>query len=169
MAETVIAGGVRSPLGAFGGALSGIEMTELAGRTGAVAMRRACVRADAVDHCIFTTTVPSDRDSLFAARVVGMKAGVPEEAGALHVVRACASGLQAILSADQQVRTGHSRIALVGGAESYSRAPFATTTIRWGAGRGAQQLEDMLDWAYRCPFSLEYMGCLLYTSPSPRD
>ncbi len=158
MAETVIAGGVRSPLGAFGGTLSGIEMTDLAGRTGAAAMRRAGVRAEAVDHCIFTTTVPSDRDSLFAARVVGMKAGVPEEAGALHVVRACASGLQSILSADQQVRTGHSKIALAGGAESYSRAPFATTTIRWGAGRGTQALEDMLDWAYRCPFSQEYMG-----------
>ncbi len=158
MAETVIAGGVRSPLGAFGGTLSGIEMTDLAGRTGAATMRRAGVRPEAVDHCIFTTTVPSDRDSLFAARVVSMKAGVPEEAGALHVVRACASGLQSILSADQQVRTGHSKIALAGGAESYSRAPFATTTIRWGAGRGTQQLEDMLDWAYRCPFSQEYMG-----------
>ena len=93
MAETVIAGGVRSPLGAFGGTLSGIEMTDLAGRTGAATMRRAGVRPEAVDHCIFTTTVPSDRDSLFAARVVSMKAGVPEEAGALHVVRACASGL----------------------------------------------------------------------------
>ena len=158
MAETVIAGGVRTALGAFGGSLSGVEMTDLAGQTGAAAIRRAGVRAEAVDHCVFTTTVPSDRDSLFAARVVGMKAGVPEEAGALHVVRACASGLQSILSADQQVRTGHSKIALAGGAESYSRAPFATTTIRWGAGRGTQQLEDMLDWAYRCPFSQEYMG-----------
>ena len=158
MAETVIAGGVRSPLGAFGGGLKDVEMTDLAGRTAAACLSRAGMRAEAVDHMVFTTTVPSDRDSLFAARVVGVKSGIPEEAGALHVVRACASGLQAMLSADSQVRSGHSRIALAGGAESYSRAPFATTTVRWGAQRGPQVLEDMLDWAYRCPFSQEYMG-----------
>ncbi|MFO7853904.1 MAG: thiolase family protein [Paracoccaceae bacterium] len=158
MAETVIAGGVRSPLGAFGGGLRDVEMTDLAGRTAAACLARAGMPAEKVDHMVFTTTVPSDRDSLFAARVVGVKSGIPEEAGALHVVRACASGLQAMLSADSQVRSGHSRIALAGGAESYSRAPFATTTVRWGAQRGPQVLEDMLDWAYRCPFSQEYMG-----------
>jgi len=158
MAEAVIAGGVRSALGAFGGGLKDVEMTDLAGRTAAACLSRAGMRAEAVDHMVFTTTVPSDRDSLFAARVVGVKSGIPEEAGALHVVRACASGLQAMLSADSQVRSGHSRIALAGGAESYSRAPFATTTVRWGAQRGPQVLEDMLDWAYRCPFSQEYMG-----------
>ncbi|MEO1686450.1 MAG: thiolase family protein [Pseudomonadota bacterium] len=158
MAETVIAGGRRTPLAAFGGALKDLEMTEMAGATAAAALSAAGMRAEAVDHMVFTTTVPSDRDSLFAARVVGVKSGIPEAAGALHVVRACASGLQAILSADQQVASGHSRIALAGGAESYSRAPFATTTIRWGAQRGPQQLDDMLDWAYRCPFSQDYMG-----------
>lgn len=158
MPETVIAGGVRTPLAAFGGSLKDVEMTAMAGDTAAACLRREGVRPEAVDHMVFTTTVPSDRDSLFAARVVGVKSGIPEAAGALHVVRACASGLQAILSADQQVASGHSRIALAGGAESYSRAPFATTTIRWGAMRGPQQLDDMLDWAYRCPFSQEYMG-----------
>ncbi|MEM7268076.1 MAG: thiolase family protein [Pseudomonadota bacterium] len=156
--DVVIAGGVRTPMGAFGGSLKDIEMTDLAGRTGAACLTHAGVAAEAVDHVVFTTTVPSDRDSLFAARVVGVKSGVPEEAGALHVIRACASGLQAMLSADQQVRTGNSKIALAGGAESYSRAPYASTTIRHGAGRGPQALEDMLDWAYRCPFSQEYMG-----------
>jgi acetyl-CoA acetyltransferase family protein len=73
-------------------------------------------------------------------------------------VRACASGLQAILSAGQQVESGHSRIALAGGAECYSRAPHAVAGARWGVGRGPMELEDMLDWAYRCPFSQEYMG-----------
>lgn len=87
-----------------------------------------------------------------------MKSGIPEAAGALHVVRACASGLQAILSAGQQVESGHSRLALAGGAECYSRAPHAVTKARWGVGRGSMELEDMLDWAYRCPFSQDYMG-----------
>lgn len=158
MAETVIAGGLRTPLGAFGGALKDLEMTEMAGDAAAKTLAGAGIAPERVDHMVFTSTVPSDRDSLFAARVIGVKSGIPEEAGALQVVRACASGLQALLSAEQQVASGHSTIALAGGAESYSRAPFATTTIRWGAGRGPQQLEDMLDWCYRCPFSQEYMG-----------
>lgn len=158
MTETVLAGGVRTALGAFGGSLAGLEMTDMAGRTAAACMERAGIAPDKVDHMVFTTTVPSDRDSLFAARVVGMRAGLPEAAGALGVVRACASGLQAILSAGQQVESGHSRIALAGGAESYSRAPHAMTTLRGGVARGPAQIEDMLDWAYRCPFSQEYMG-----------
>ncbi len=158
MPETVIAGGVRTPLGAFGGALKDVPMSDLAAGAARACLSRAGLDPARVDHMVFTTTVPSDRDSLFAARVVGVKSGIPEAAGALHVVRACASGLQAILSAEQQVASGHSTIALAGGAESYSRAPYATTTIRWGAQRGPQQLEDMLDWAYRCPFSQEYMG-----------
>lgn len=158
MTDTVLAGGLHTAMGAFGGALSGIEMTDLAGRCARACPEGAGMAPEQVDHMVFTTTVPSDRDSLFAARVVGMRASLPEAAGALGVVRACASGLQAILSAGQQVDSGHSRIALAGGGESYSRAPHALTTLRGGVARGPAQIEDMLDWAYRCPFSQEYMG-----------
>ncbi len=158
MADVVIAGGGRSGLGAFRGGLSGLEMTALAGQVASAVLARDGVPAQEVDHMVFTTTVPSDRDSLFAARVVGIRAGLPETAGALGVVRACASGLQAILSAAQQVASGHSRIALAGGGESYSRAPHAVVGLRGGLPRGGQMMEDMLDWAYRCPFSQEYMG-----------
>lgn len=158
MSDIVIAGGLRTALGAFDGALKSLAMTDMAGQTAAGCLRAAGVAPEKVDHMVFTTTVPSDRDSLFAARVVGIKSGIPESAGALSVVRACASGLQAILSADQQVKSGHSRIALAGGAESYSRAPHALSEVRQGVKRGPTVMEDMLDWAYRCPFSQEYMG-----------
>jgi acetyl-CoA acetyltransferase family protein len=130
----------------------------MAGHAARACIAKSGVAPEAVDHMVFTTTVPTDRDTLFAARVVGVKSGIPEAAGALHVVRACASGLQAILSAGQQVESGHSRLALAGGAECYSRAPHAVAAARWGVTRGPMQLEDMLDWAYRCPFSQEYMG-----------
>lgn len=158
MVDVVLAAGTRSPLGVFGGALRDMPMTDLAATTARACLTRATLDASAVDHLVFTTTVPTDRDSLFAPRVVGLKAGLPETAGALGVTRACASGLQAMLSAHEQVAGGHSRIALAGGAESYSRVPYAVTTMRWGPKRGPQVLDDMLEWAYRCPFSLEYMG-----------
>ena len=156
--EPVLAAGTRTPLGVFGGALRDVAMTDLAAHAARACLERARLPPAAVDHIVFATTVPSDRDSLFAPRVVGMKAGLSETAGALGVTRACASGLQSMLSAHEQVTSGHSRLALAGGAESYSRAPYVVTTMRWGHKRGSQSLEDMLEWAYRCPFSLEYMG-----------
>ena len=158
MTEVCFAAGRRTALGDFGGSLKETPLTDMAAHAA-----RACIDASGIaperfDHMVFTTTVPTDRDTLFAARVVGIKSGIPEEAGALDVVRACGSGLQAILSAGQQVESGHSRIALAGGAECYSRVPHAVAGARWGLGRGPKPLEDVLDWAYRCPFSLEYMG-----------
>lgn len=156
--EIVISSGTRTPLGNYGGSLKGVELTDMAGHAARACVAKSGIAPERIDHMVFTTTVPTDRDTLFAARVVGVKSGIPESAGALHVVRACASGLQAILSAGQQVESGHSRLALAGGAECYSRAPHAVAAARWGVGRGPMQLEDMLDWAYRCPFSQEYMG-----------
>ena len=158
MAEIVITAGTRTPMGNYGGSLKGVGLTDMAGHAARACVARSGIAPERIDHMVFTTTVPTDRDTLFAARVVGVKSGIPEEAGALHVVRACASGLQAILSAGQQVETGHSRLALAGGAECYSRAPHAVAGARWGLGRGPAPLEDTLDWAYRCPFSQEYMG-----------
>lgn len=158
MVEIIITAGTRTPMGNYGGSLKDVGLTDMAGHAARACVARSGIAAEAIDHMVFTTTVPTDRDTLFAARVVGVKSGIPESAGALAVVRACASGLQAILSAGQQIESGHSRLALAGGAECYSRAPHAVAGARWGLGRGTAALEDTLDWAYRCPFSLEYMG-----------
>ncbi|MEM8755205.1 MAG: thiolase family protein [Pseudomonadota bacterium] len=158
MTEICFAAGRRTPLGDYGGSLRDTPLTDMAAHAAKATMAKSGIAAEKFDHMVFTTTVPTDRDTLFAARVVGIKSGLPEEAGALDVVRACGSGLQAILSAGQQVASGHSRLALAGGAECYSRVPHAVTTARWGVARGSMELEDVLDWAYRCPFSLEYMG-----------
>lgn len=158
MSNVYLAAGTRSALGDFGGSLKDVPFTELASHVSRACIEKSGANAAAIDHIVFTTTCPTDKDSLFAARVVGMKSGLPESAAALDVSRACASGLQAIISAGQQIETGQSELALAAGAEMFSRAPFAVTTSRWGHARGNQQLEDVLEWCYRCPFSLEYMG-----------
>ena len=156
--QIVLAAGVRTPLGNFGGRLRNTPMSDQAAHAARAAISRGGLSPENVDHFVFSSTVPSDRDSLFAARVVGVKSGLSESAPALFVSRACASGLQTILSAAQQIETGHSQIAVAAGSDVFSRAPFAVSTGRWGHARGPQVLEDMLDWAYRCPFSLDYMG-----------
>jgi acetyl-CoA acetyltransferase family protein len=157
-ANVVLALGKRSAFGKFGGGLRDVPFTTLSAQTARNAVAAAGLQLADVDHFVFATTVPTDRDSLFAHRAICVATGFPLETSALGVVRACGSGLQAIVSAAHQVLDGSSRIALAGGAEIFSRVPHVLTTARWGQKRGAQTLEDMLDWAYRCPTTTLYMG-----------
>jgi acetyl-CoA C-acetyltransferase len=157
-ADVVLALGKRSAFGKFGGGLRDVPFTTLSAQTARNAVAAAGLQLADVDHFVFATTVPTDRDSLFAHRAICVAAGFPIETSALGVIRACGSGLQSIVSAAHQVLDGSSDVALAGGAEMFSRVPYAVTTARWGHKRGPQVLEDMLDWAYRCPTTGAYMG-----------
>lgn len=157
-ADIVLALGKRSALGKFGGSLKDVSLTDVSAETARAAVAAAGLTMPQVDHFVFATTIPTDRDSLFAHRAICVAAGFPIETSALGVIRACGSGLQSIVSAAHQVLDGSSEIALAGGAEIFSRVPYVVTTARWGHKRGPQVLEDMLDWAYRCPTTLLYMG-----------
>jgi acetyl-CoA acetyltransferase family protein len=116
------------------------------------------LRPHDIDHLVYANTVPVDPDSLFGARVISGAMGLPDDVAALTVSRGCGAGLQAIVSAAEQILSGHSSIALAGGAENYSRAPFVLRSGRWGHKRGDQNLQDLLENTYRDPFSREYMG-----------
>lgn len=158
MTDIVLAAGVRTPFGDFGKSLRDVPLTDLAAHAAKASIGRSGLRPEDIDHFVFGSTLFPDRDTLFGARVIGIKAGLPEEVPALNVIRACGTGLQALISASQQIKEGQSRVALAGGGENYSRMPHVVTTARYGKQRGAMTLEDQLDWAYRCPFSQEYMG-----------
>lgn len=157
-ADIVLALGKRSAFGKFGGSLKDVSLTELSAQTARAAVAAANLTMHQIDHFIFATTIPTDRDSLFAHRAVCVAAGFRIETSALGVIRACGSGLQSIVSAAHQVLDGSSEVALAGGAELFSRVPYVVTTARWGHKRGPQVLEDMLDWAYKCPTTALYMG-----------
>jgi acetyl-CoA acetyltransferase len=73
-------------------------------------------------------------------------------------VRACGTGLQAIVSPAQQIHSNHSRIAVAADGKNYSRVPYLSHDTRWGATRGERSLVDGLDYIYRCPFSRELMN-----------
>ena len=158
MTEIVLAGGMRTPFGDFGKSLRDVPLVEL-GRHAAVAtLERAGISAEVVDHLVWGNVLPVDQEGFLAARAVALKAGLPETSTALNVNRACGSGLQAVISAAEHIASGHSAIALAGGGENFSRAPYMLTSARWGAKRGPQTMVDALDWAYRDPLSLELMG-----------
>ena len=154
----VLCAPARTPFGDFGGSFRDTPLTELATHAAKACLARSGLRSDDIDHLVYANTVPVDPDSLFGARVVSVAMGLPENVSALTVSRGCGAGLQAIVSAAEQILSGHSSIALAGGAENYSRAPFVLRTGRWGHKRGDQNLQDLLENTYRDPFSKEYMG-----------
>ena len=156
--DVILAGGARTPFGDFGKALKDVPLSTLGIHVVKASLARAGVDAANVDHLVFGVTAPVDHDGLFISRKVALDAGLPVESAALGVVRACGTGSQAIISAAQQILTGHSQVAVAAGGENYSRVPYLAHDMRWGAGRGPVQLVDGLDYIYRCPFSRELMG-----------
>lgn len=156
--QIVLLGGVRTAFGDFGKSLREVPLSTLGTHVTAAALRRSGVAASDVDHLVFGVVGVVDHDGTFVSRKVALGAGLPVESAALTVTRACGSGTQAIVSAAEQIATGHSRIAVAAGGESFSRVPYVSRHMRYGAGRGPVEMEDGLDAIYRCPFSKALMG-----------
>ena len=156
--DVVLSSGARTPFGDFGKSLRDVPISRLGVHVVHACLARAGLDASRVDHLVFGNTAPVDHDGLFLSRKVAIEAGLPEESSALSVVRACGTGSQAIVSAAQQIRSGHSDIALAAGGENYSRVPYLSHEMRWGAKRGPATFVDGLDYVYRCPFTKELMG-----------
>lgn len=156
--EIVLCQGRRTPFGDFGKSLAAVPGTELATHSAKAALKAAALDPAKVDHLVCGNVVPVDQGGYFASRVIALNAGMSEESRALNVSRACGSGTQAIVTAAEQILTGRSRIALAGGYENTSRAPYALTDSRWGIKRGNSTLVDTIDYAYRDPFDLSLMG-----------
>jgi acetyl-CoA acetyltransferase family protein len=156
--DVVLSSGVRTPFGDFGKSLRDVPISRLGVHVVHACLARAGLDASRVDHLVFGNTAPVDHDGLFLSRKVAIEAGLPVESSALSVVRACGTGSQAIVSAAQQIQSGHSEIALAAGGENYSRVPYLSHEMRWGAQRGPATFVDGLDYVYRCPFTKELMG-----------
>jgi acetyl-CoA acetyltransferase family protein len=156
--DVVLAAGARTPFGDFGRSLRDVPLAVLGKHAVQASLARAKLSASAVDHLVFGVTAPVDHDGLFISRKVALDSGLPIESASLGVVRACGTGSQSIISAAEQILTGHSSVAIAAGAENYSRVPYLAHRVRWGATRGTFDFVDGLDYVYRCPFSRELMG-----------
>ncbi len=156
--EVVIVSGVRTAIGDFGGSLKDLSPTELGTLVTAEALRRAGVSGEDVDHVIFGNVIHSEARDMYLSRVVAMQAGIAQQAPALTLNRLCGSGLQAIISAAQGILLGDSKVAVAGGAESMSRAPYSSSTNRFGSRMGDTKLTDMLTGALTDPLHGVHMG-----------
>ena len=158
MQDVFVVGAVRTPVGTFGGSLRDVTPRELGVIATREAVRRSSVEPATVGHVVFGQVVQTEPRDIYLSRVVGIEGGLPEETPALTVNRLCGSGLQAIISAAQYIRLGDTGIAVAGGAESMSRAPYQSTMTRWGARFGDAMLVDVLSGALTDPFNRILMG-----------
>ena len=158
MTDVFIVSGARTAIGTFGGSLKDTPPSMLGIETAKAAIARAGIAAAEIEHSVYGQVIPSEPRDAYIARVIGVEAGLPLESPALTVNRLCGSGLQAIVSAAQSLMLGDCSIALAGGAESMSRAPFHVQTNRWGRKLGDAALVDALNGALTDPFNNVLMG-----------
>jgi acetyl-CoA acetyltransferase family protein len=122
--DIAIVSGARTPFGRYCGKLKEFTAQELGAIAAKEAIRRAGVKSTEFDHVVFGNAQQTSGDAIYGARHVGLLAGLPIETPALTVNRLCGSGMQAIVSAAQMIQVGESSVALAGGMESMSQAPF---------------------------------------------
>ena len=156
--EVMVVSGVRTAIGDFGGALKDFSPTDLGARVVREVLSRANVSGEEVGHVVFGNVIQTEPKDMYLARVAAVNGGVAHHAPALTVNRLCGSGLQAIVSAAQSILLGDTDIAIGGGAESMSRAPYLAPAARFGQRMGDARLIDMMLGALHDPFDAIHMG-----------
>ena len=156
--EVVIASGVRTAIGTFGGSLKDTPPTELAALVVRESLSRAGVEGKDVGHVVFGHVVNTEAKDMYLSRVAAVNGGCAEGTPAFNVNRLCGSGLQAIISASQSILLGDTDIAIGGGAENMSRAPYVSLATRFGARMGDTKMIDMMVGALHDPFHTIHMG-----------
>ena len=156
--EVVVVSAVRTAIGTFGGSLKDIPPTELAAQIVRESLTRANVDGKDVGHVVFGHVVNTEPKDMYLSRVAAINGGCGEGTPAYNVNRLCGSGLQAIVNASQSILLGDTDIAIGGGAENMSRAPFASLNMRWGARMGDTKMVDMMIGALHDPFHAIHMG-----------
>ena len=158
MTRSVIVAGARTPIGRFKGGLSGFRAVDL----GAIAIRTALERAplapEEVGYTIFGHVIQAGAGQI-TSRQAAIGAGVPKEVPALTVNKVCLSGTSAIAIADQMIRGGDLEVAVAGGMESMTNAPFVLPDAREGTRLGdARLLDAMIHDGLWCAFDDRHMG-----------
>ncbi|MHA6845208.1 beta-ketothiolase BktB [Ralstonia syzygii] len=156
--EVVVVSGVRTAIGTFGGSLKDVAPCELGALVVREALARAQVKGEEVGHVVFGHVINTEPRDMYLSRVAALDGGVPAETPAFNVNRLCGSGLQAVVSAAQTILLGDVDVAIGGGAESMSRAPYLAPAARWGSRMGDAKLVDMMLGALHDPFHAIHMG-----------
>jgi acetyl-CoA C-acetyltransferase len=143
MPRSVILSTARTPFGKMGGALSSLDATKLGGKAIACALERAEVGPDQVEQVIYGQVLQAGQGQI-PSRQAQIEADIPRETPSETVNKVCASGMRAIGLADQAIRAGDLDIAVTGGMESMSQAPYLLPGARFGFKMGDIQAVDAM-------------------------
>jgi acetyl-CoA C-acetyltransferase len=143
MTPSVIVAGARTPIGKFSGGFKDLAAVDL----GAVAIREALTRAgvapERIDYVIMGQVLQAGAGQI-TARQAAIKAGIPKEVPAITINKVCLSGLNAIALADQLIRAGEIEVAVAGGMESMTKAPYLLPDARFGSRLGNSKIVDSM-------------------------
>src|ERR671918_832776 len=135
MPDTVILATARTPFGKMGGALASVDATDLGARAIEAALERSEVEPEQIQHVAYGQVLQAGQGQI-PSRQAQIKAGIPREVPSETVNKVCASGMRSKGIADQAVRAGDLDIAVTGGMESMSQAPYLLPNARFGFRMG---------------------------------
>jgi acetyl-CoA acyltransferase 2 len=150
----------RTPFGTFGKSLKDLTCTQLASHACKAALAAGDIDPQLIDSVTIGNVQQTSGDSIYLARHAGLHAGVSEATPCLTVNRLCGSGFEAVTTAASNILLGNAEVALCGGSESMSQAPFALRTMRWGTQLGRDEKavdtlwEGLTDQYVGCPMAI---------------
>ena len=158
MTRSVIVGAVRTPVGRFGSALRSRSAVQLGSEAIAGALAESGVAPGEVDYVLMGQVLQAGTGQI-TARQAAIAAGIPVEVPAITLNKVCLSSLTAVALADQLIRAGELEVAVAGGMESMTNAPYVAPGVRWGARMGPAELVDtMIHDGLWSTFTGQHMG-----------
>ena len=167
-AAAYLVGGVRTPVGRYGGALSGVRPDDLAALVLGEALARSGLDPEHLDEVILGTANQAGEDNRNVARMAVLLAGLPERIPAITVNRLCASGLSAVILAAQMIRAGDAWAVLAGGVESMSRAPWVQEKPPRAFARPGEIADSAIGWRFTNP-KLAARGKTTFSMPETAE
>ncbi|MBL8570597.1 MAG: 3-oxoadipyl-CoA thiolase [Phreatobacter sp.] len=158
MADVFICDAVRTPIGRYGGALAKVRADDLAAVPLKALLARHPQIRDAIDEIVFGCANQAGEDNRNVARMASLLAGLPDATPAMTVNRLCASGLDAVGAAARAVKAGEIDLAIAGGVESMTRAPFVMGKSQEAFGRSADIFDTTIGWRFINPLMKQQYG-----------
>ncbi len=151
MVEAFLVGGVRTPVGRYGGSLASVRPDDLAALVVGEAVARAGIDPAVIDEVILGAANQSGEDNRNVARMAVLLAGLPDEIPGITVNRLCASGMSAITLAAQMIRAGDADVVVAGGVESMSRAPWVMAKPEKAYAKPGDVFDTSIGWRFTNP------------------
>ena len=158
MTEILIAGAKRTAIGSFQGQFDGVPATELGSTAIKAALAHAGLSADTIEEVIMGCVLPANLGQA-PARQAALGAGIPKSAGCTTINKVCGSGMKAIMQAHDAIKAGSIDVAIAGGMESMTNAPYLLPKARGGYRMGNNEVIDHMMWdGLTNPYDKQAMG-----------